>query len=59
VLVGDERVDVVLNDGIVVVARDRPRDPLPGYQYDLREENNPNAPHPPIYYVLKANEGEK
>jgi hypothetical protein len=29
------------------------------YQYDLREENNPNAPHPPIYYVLKANEGEK
>jgi hypothetical protein len=31
-----------------------------GYaRYDWREENNPNAPHPPVYYVLKANQGEK
>jgi hypothetical protein len=29
------------------------------FLYDWREENNPNAPHPPVYYVLRANKGEK
>jgi hypothetical protein len=29
------------------------------FLYDWRQENNPNAPHPPVYYVLKANKGEK
>jgi hypothetical protein len=34
--------------------------PMPSWlRYDLREENNPNAPHPPVYYVLKANEGKQ
>ena len=29
------------------------------FVYDWRQANNPNAPHPPVYYVLKANEGKK
>lgn len=37
----------------------RPRPMASWLRYDLREENNPNAPHPPVYYVLKANQGEK
>jgi hypothetical protein len=29
------------------------------FLYDWREENNPDAPHQPVYYVLEGNEGEK
>jgi hypothetical protein len=29
------------------------------FLYDWREENNSNAPHPPVYYVIRANKGEK
>ncbi|MEO8969319.1 MAG: DUF1707 domain-containing protein [Solirubrobacteraceae bacterium] len=31
----------------------RPRPMPPSLLYDLREENNPNAPHPPVYYVMR------